>query len=347
MQNFLAIDNVCAWPNIKKLPNGEIIAVIFNQPCHLLWEGTIECHVSSNNGNSWQFRSYPVVNEPETSRGNVAVGINSNQIIVLCGGWDKAVPAPAKNIQGNIGNDRIKYKQKEKNVLRPVCSVSKDNGHTWNTVNIKVEGTENVTGWVPYGNIITLKNGNLGCSMYGATGTAFTDSKQLGSFFLESADNGTTWKCLSSIAEDGNETEIIKLPNGNILAAVRKQNLDLYESTNEGKYWRFISPITSRAMYPADFILLNDGYLLLTYGIRKKELYGIGAMKMDLNSQTWSTPVLIADFGDAYDGGYPSNVELDNGKILTAYYCSPNQKQKYYHMGVVVWDKKDFLKENS
>jgi Na+/melibiose symporter-like transporter len=37
----IAIDNVCAWPNLTKLPDGAIIATIFNQPCHGLWEGDV------------------------------------------------------------------------------------------------------------------------------------------------------------------------------------------------------------------------------------------------------------------------------------------------------------------
>jgi hypothetical protein len=156
IENYIAIDNVCAWPNIKKLSNGDIIAVIFNQPCHLLWEGTIDYWVSSDDGRSWTFRSNPVINKPKTNRGNVAVGINNDdEIIVLCGGWDKAAPTPEKYVQGNINDDRIKYNQKDKTPLWPVCSISRDNGFTWETQDIKVEDSD-VPGWIPYGDIIVL-----------------------------------------------------------------------------------------------------------------------------------------------------------------------------------------------
>lgn len=36
---FVAIDNVCAWPNLTLLPDGRIAAVLFNQPNHSLTEG--------------------------------------------------------------------------------------------------------------------------------------------------------------------------------------------------------------------------------------------------------------------------------------------------------------------
>lgn len=44
----IAIDNVCAWPNLTKMPDGAIIATIFNQPCHGLWEGDVECWASED-----------------------------------------------------------------------------------------------------------------------------------------------------------------------------------------------------------------------------------------------------------------------------------------------------------
>ena len=43
---FIAIDNVCAWPNLTLLPDGAIIATIFNQPGHGTLEGDAECWAS-------------------------------------------------------------------------------------------------------------------------------------------------------------------------------------------------------------------------------------------------------------------------------------------------------------
>lgn len=342
MKKYLAIDNVCAWPNIKKLSNDEVVAIIFNQPCHLLWEGTIECWVSANHGRGWELRSPVVVNEPTTSRGNVAVGLNAQgHLVVLCGGWDQAAPAPEKFCQGNINDDRIKYKMKERSPLPIVVSVSEDNGHTWKSQDIKIEGTDHST-WVPFGEIIILEDGSLGCSMY-SCGEKNADRTTC-AYFFKSVDNGKAWQSVSCIKEKGNETEIVKLPNGKILAAVRSRVLDLYESIDDGISWKYVNQLTMTGMFPAGFTLLNDDHLLLTYGIRHRGLYGIGAMTMDLESETWGSPMLIADFDDAWDGGYPSNVQLDNGEIVTAYYCSPNTNHNRYHMGVVIWDWVEFAK---
>lgn len=38
-----AIQAVCAWPNLQITPAGELLACIFNQPCHGKWEGDLDC----------------------------------------------------------------------------------------------------------------------------------------------------------------------------------------------------------------------------------------------------------------------------------------------------------------
>ena len=45
-----AIQGVCAWPNLQLLGGGTILALIFNQPCHGLWEGDLDCWASEDGG---------------------------------------------------------------------------------------------------------------------------------------------------------------------------------------------------------------------------------------------------------------------------------------------------------
>ena len=45
-----AIQGTCAWPNCQILPDGTILALIFNQPCHGLWEGDLDCWASEDGG---------------------------------------------------------------------------------------------------------------------------------------------------------------------------------------------------------------------------------------------------------------------------------------------------------
>ncbi len=38
LERYIAIDNKCAWPNLTLLSDGSIVATIFGEPCHQLWE---------------------------------------------------------------------------------------------------------------------------------------------------------------------------------------------------------------------------------------------------------------------------------------------------------------------
>ena len=39
MERYVAVDNVCAWPNLTLMPDGAIVAAIFNRPSHGQEEG--------------------------------------------------------------------------------------------------------------------------------------------------------------------------------------------------------------------------------------------------------------------------------------------------------------------
>lgn len=52
MDRYIAIDNVCAWPNLTLMRDGSIVAAVFNQPCHGFWEGDVECWGSEDPGRS-------------------------------------------------------------------------------------------------------------------------------------------------------------------------------------------------------------------------------------------------------------------------------------------------------
>ena len=65
LERYVAIDNKCAWPNLTLMPDGSIVASVFGEPCHLLWEGAAECWRSPDGGRSWSFLSVPVPNEKD------------------------------------------------------------------------------------------------------------------------------------------------------------------------------------------------------------------------------------------------------------------------------------------
>ena len=74
LERYVAIDDKCAWPNLTPMPDGSIVAAIFGEPCHQLWEGSAECWISSDGGRLWSFLSVPVQHEPNRTRGDLAAG---------------------------------------------------------------------------------------------------------------------------------------------------------------------------------------------------------------------------------------------------------------------------------
>ena len=87
MERYIAIDNVCAWPNLTLLPNGEIIATIFNHPEHAAVAGTnVECWASENDGRLWKFRGTPDSPPEGESRVNQAAGLDGDGALIqrLC-----------------------------------------------------------------------------------------------------------------------------------------------------------------------------------------------------------------------------------------------------------------------
>lgn len=61
-RRLIAIDNVCAWPNLVKLQDGSLVAIVFNQPNHGRTEGDVDCWGSTD---SWPWKSSaPSLNLP-------------------------------------------------------------------------------------------------------------------------------------------------------------------------------------------------------------------------------------------------------------------------------------------
>ena len=46
IQHVVAVEDVCAWPNLTLTGDGEILAILHNQPAHGTQEGDVECWAS-------------------------------------------------------------------------------------------------------------------------------------------------------------------------------------------------------------------------------------------------------------------------------------------------------------
>ena len=328
MERFVAIDNVCAWPNLTPMPDDSIVATVFNQPCHGLWEGDVECWASTDGGRLWKLRGVPAPHEPGTNRMNVSAGLaHDGSLVVIASGWSHKVPKGQEPTSGNSDDPR--------EVLTPWVCRSTDGGCSWEHTETVIVADE-VPPLIPFGDIVRSPDGTLGTSVYTWPGDRKCDA-----CVLRSRDDGRTWSELVVIgAEDYNETDLLCLDGRQWLAACRTAkdaHLELFASQDAGSSWTRKGPLTLPDQHPAHLLQLADGRILLTYGIRNRGLLGVGARLSADGGDTWETPRLLVDLENAKDGGYPSSVQLPDGTIVTAYYCSGVQAHGRYHMGVLRW----------
>lgn len=316
MECYVAIDNVCAWPNLVRLPDGRIVVMIFNQPCHGRWEGDVECW-ESDDGRFWKRCGVPAPHEPKTNRMNVGAGLAGNgDLLLIASGW---------------GGEEFR------GYCLPcwVCR-SSDGGRTWEHAEAfpPPAGYQHI---IPFGKIVCLPDGALAAAGYARREG---EEKITDCYLLRSTDDGRTWGEHARIASGRGEPEILCLPDGRLMAATRGSGagLILHISEDGGHTWREDQPLTGGAEYPGHLLALRDGRILLTYGIRHAGNYGIGSRFSEDGGRHWYRPAQVVWFGDAVDGGYPSSVELDDGRILTAYYASGVPHHTRYHMGVAIWD---------
>jgi Neuraminidase (sialidase) len=204
---------------------------------------------------------------------------------------------------------------------------STDGGKTWEEP-VKVHST------APHGPI-ELKDGRL---LF--VGTANIDSEKKLSVEV-SEDDGKTWQLLStiSIPEDEkigpySEPHVVELPDGKIVAHYRynPQNkaesfLRQTESTDGGKTWS-ITHSTNIWGYPPHLTLLNNDWLLCSYGVRRIPYSERACISKD-GGKTWDIDnEIFLSVTDSGDLGYPASVQLDDGSIITVYYQIDKKGEK-------------------
>ncbi len=330
VQRAVAVEDVCAWPNLTLLRDGTIIAVFHNRPSHGQREGDVDCW-ASRDGLAWEKRSTITRHEPDTVRMNHAAGEAKNgDLVVLCSGWTN-LKQPQRPKQAAFRDD----------ILRAWVLRSADGGRTWEKRDAFPVAESGWSEYIPFGDIWVGADGALHTSCYQGHFTdpsQSTRTKGWRSWHFQSDDDGWTWNPVSIIGPRHNETDILPLGGKSWLAAARVDRMELIRSDDNGVTWQEPRPVTEKNEINGHLIRLSDGRLLLSYGVRVTGRRGVCAKFSSDDGRNWGKPLRLANTVDNGDCGYPSSIQLSDGTIVTAWYSNKTPDRVGYQMGVTVWN---------
>jgi hypothetical protein len=329
LDQVVAVKDVCAWPKLTLLPDGDLVAAVYNQPVHGARPGDVDVYASTDAGRTWSRRGTATHHTGNTARFNHAIGATrGGDLFVVSGGWNYDGP-----------DARGAYKKKK--LLRPTASRSRDGGRTWTISARFPDGADGMT-LVPFGNVETGADGALRVAAY-SYNTAVKPRVDV-CYTAVSRDHGSTWTLGSVVGRPAaNETDVMHLGGGKWLAAARNlgptgqrgHSTDVYASDDDAKTWRLLATPTASNQHPADLLKLGDGRVLLTVGDRRSPR-GVSVLVSADQGRTWSASVLITrDISG--DCGYPSTAQLKDGTLVTVFYAAKTVAYEKYQMGAVRW----------
>ena len=301
------------FPVLIQLNNGNLMGVFRGGAPHVGIGGRLDTVTSTDKGHTWS-KPKTVIDGPEDDR-NPAFGQLRNGDLILAFSVLRGYDATGLHLAAKKRSDRL--------IDGVYLMRSANGGETWS----KPERSEPIhelqkggASISSFGKLVQLKDGTVLMSVY----CEFWDGRGNRTFVVRSHDNGKTWGDISLVGQDVNETALLGLPDGGLLAALRSVttgHLSTSRSQDAGHTWSAPILLTKDMEHPADLILLKNGDVLLTYGVRNAP-FGVAAVLSHDGGKTWDMEhkISLADDTGNIDCGYPSSVQLPDGKIVTMYY---------------------------
>lgn len=232
------------FPVLVRLDNGELGAALRGGDTHVGSKGRLDWVRSTDQGHTWTIS--PLADAPMDDR-NPAVGQLRDGTLLVTYIIDRSY---------GPGGERLK--ELHRDGLYTVRS--HDRGRTWDPP-VK-SPVDPVHGASPYGKMVQLADGTVLLAVYYERGPGLNHET---SYLYRSRDGGKTWGDPTLIADHFNETGLALLPDGKLLAVARSHHggyLAITTSSDQGRTWSPLRPITADREHPADVVLLRDGRLL-------------------------------------------------------------------------------------
>ncbi|NOY82192.1 MAG: DUF1080 domain-containing protein [Kiritimatiellaeota bacterium] len=282
-----------AFPDACRLADGDILAVFYAGYGHVSLpnaeypKGGRICMVrSSDDGRTW---SEPVIlfdDEMDNRDPHVA---QMSDGAVICT-FFSLTPNP-KTGRWNVHSARM---------VR-----STDGGKTWETKARSLCPDD----WVCSAPVRELPDGTYILGVYSA-------AHHYGGV-IRSTDRGKTWSRPIPIGKGSGiyldaETDVIRLKDGTLYAALRSSRVDMHyaTSTDEGLTWSKVKDIGFKGHAP-HLYRVSTGEIVLTHRVPATAMH----VSRD-ECRTWAGPFRI----DTVGGAYPATVELKDGSLLVVYY---------------------------
>jgi len=219
-----------------------------------------------------------------------------------------------------------------------ITALSLDNGHTWQDQGkIRIADAPRSL-WAcsaMHSKVVALPDGGilLPCRVESRAGYL--------EYLIRSDDQGKSWCFVSEIVSDQStehynyydECFLYRTAGGRLVCFLRCYQegglMEICFSDDDGLHWSKPA-VTTVWGYPQSICRLTGGKALLTYGYRRPP-YGVRARIVDDDCQGIDSAEEFSVYsvneaqaravGNPTDLGYPSGVELTDGRAIIAYYC--------------------------